>query len=62
MTKTPSLLTIKEFATLVRVHPVTVSRWTARGEVRCVRVGGVVRIDAREVERLCQSHAGRGAT
>lgn len=51
----PSLLTTKEFAAIVRVHEVTVKRWAARGEVRCVRIGGVVRIDASEATRFDRS-------
>lgn len=56
--KPPVLLTIKEFAAIVRVHEDTAKRWAARGEVRCVRIGGVVRIDASEASRFDRS-AGR---
>ena len=48
----PQLLTVKEFAALFRVHPLTVRRWEAAGRVQSVRVGGTVRIDAREIARL----------
>jgi excisionase family DNA binding protein len=51
----PVLLTIKEFAAIVRVHEDTAKRWAARGEVRCVRIGGVVRIDASEASRFDRS-------
>lgn len=48
----PSLVTIKEFAALVRVDPRTVKRAIAAGEVRTMRFRGVVRIATSEVERL----------
>ena len=50
-----TLITVKEFASILRVHPQTVRRWESTGYVRAARVGGSVRIDAREVRRLTRA-------
>jgi len=39
-----TLLTIKEVASVVRVHPITVRRWILKGKLTSVRFGGVLRI------------------
>lgn len=48
----PPLLTVDEFASMMRVHPRTVRRWTATGAVCVLRIGGVVRVPASEIARL----------
>ena len=48
----PTLLTVQEFASVMRVDPRTVRRWQAAGDLRLVRVGGVVRIATSEIDRL----------
>jgi excisionase family DNA binding protein len=39
-------LTVAEFAERWRVHPVSVYRWIAAGQLEHVRLGGVIRIPA----------------
>lgn len=48
----PVMMTVKEFAAVFRVHPLTVRRWEAAGRVQSVRVGGCVRIQSTEIDRL----------
>jgi len=50
----PVLLTTDEVAVLWKVHPRTVTRWTARGALPAVRVGNVTRYRAEDVDRLIQ--------
>jgi excisionase family DNA binding protein len=52
-------LTIKQLAAELDVHRVTVSRWISRGELRVVRIGGIVRIPESERVRLTTPHAAR---
>jgi excisionase family DNA binding protein len=49
----PALLTASEFAAALKVEPSTVYRWAREGVLPSVRLGGVVRIPARELERVC---------
>ena len=51
---TRELLTVKEVATRLGLHPMTVRRKIREGELRAVRLGGKgssVRVDAAELER-----------
>ena len=51
--KPSDLLTPKEVAELLRVHPATVTRWIRLGQIRAVRLpAGTYRIPSEEVERL----------
>jgi len=47
------LLTIREVARELRVHPRTVKRWIKAGNLQAVKLSaGIIRIDAEEVARL----------
>jgi excisionase family DNA binding protein len=46
-----AFLTVAEVAAQLRVHPHTIYRSIAVGELPAARVGGVLRIDARELEK-----------
>jgi excisionase family DNA binding protein len=41
--KPRDLVTQKEVAALLNVHPITVSRWTVAGLIPCYRVGRILR-------------------
>lgn len=45
------ILTIEEAARLLKVHPVTVKRWLAQGELPAIRIGRVVRIRKQDLLR-----------
>ena len=47
------LLTIREVARELRVHPRTVKRWIKAGNLQAVKLSaGIIRVDAEEVARL----------
>ena len=52
VTKMPALLTCPELASALRVEDSTVYRWARDGVIKSVRVGGIVRVPAAELERL----------
>jgi excisionase family DNA binding protein len=41
--KPRDLITQKEVAALLNVHPITVGRWTTAGLIPCYRVGRILR-------------------
>jgi putative molybdopterin biosynthesis protein len=45
------VLTVHEIAELLRVHPITVYRLVARGELRPFKLGRMLRFDRKEIER-----------
>ena len=45
------LLTLHEVAALLRVHEKTVSGWVRRRRLPCIRLGGRLRFDQRDVLR-----------
>jgi excisionase family DNA binding protein len=49
-----ALLTVKEMATRLQVKDKTVYAWTSQHKIPCVRVNGVIRFDAREIELWLQ--------
>jgi excisionase family DNA binding protein len=57
---TPRFLTIEDFAEALRIQPVTVRSWMHRGKLDYYKVGRLVRIDERELERVLEE--GRRAT
>lgn len=48
----PNDFTIKEFAQVLRIHPMTVHRMIKSGGVEIYRVGRAVRIPYTELERI----------
>ena len=55
MSLSNELLTIPEFATVLRIKPSCVRRWIRERKIMIVHVGRLVRIPASEVARLIQS-------
>jgi excisionase family DNA binding protein len=47
--KPRDLITQKEVAALLNVHPITVGRWTTAGLIPCYRVGRILRYKLSEV-------------
>lgn len=52
MPSTPELLTAAEVCDILRVSPSTVSRWRRNGVLTGFKVGGSLRFQRSEVERL----------
>lgn len=52
VSEAPELLTTEEVARRLRVSRSTVSRWASDGELRVVRIGGVLRFHAADIEAL----------
>jgi len=57
MTSATELLTIAEVARICRVHEATVRRYIAKGHLRSVRVGRVIRVRSDDLE----AYIGRSA-
>ena len=55
-----TLLTTEEVATLLHVHPRTVQRLVARGQLAAVHLGGAVRFDPDDLADLITAHKRRG--
>ena len=51
---TVSFLTVKDMATRLQVKEKTVYAWASQGKIPCVKVNGVIRFDAREIEQWLQ--------
>ena len=47
----PTMLTVDEVATVLRVHPRSIQRWAREGRVASVRVGRSYRISRADVVR-----------
>lgn len=59
----PDLLTCREFAGALRIEDSTAYRWARDGVVRSVRVGGIVRFPAAELQRIAgNAHQLEGRT
>jgi excisionase family DNA binding protein len=56
-----TLLTTDEVAKLLHVHPRTVQRLVARGQLAAIRLGSAVRFDPDDVGSLIGEHKGRCA-
>ena len=46
------LLTVKEVAARLKVHPLTVYRWIAKGRLQALRIDGILRIEEEAYNRL----------
>jgi excisionase family DNA binding protein len=51
----PSLLTVKEMAIRLQVKDKTIYAWATQGKIPCVKVNGVIRFDAREIDLWLQA-------
>jgi excisionase family DNA binding protein len=51
---TLSFLKVKEMATRLQVKDKTIYGWASQGKIPCVKVNGVIRFDAREIEQWLQ--------
>ena len=49
-----SLMTVKEMAARLQVKEKTIYAWASQGRIPCVKVNGVIRFDAREIEQWLQ--------
>jgi excisionase family DNA binding protein len=55
-----TLLTSKEIAKIVRVHPITVRRWILKGKLSSVKIGGVRRISIGALLDFLEESSRRG--
>jgi len=46
------MFTVEQFAALMHVHPNTVYRWIKDGKIKCVRIGGTIRIPDSEFPKI----------
>lgn len=46
------MLTVKEVAKILKVHPITIYRWTERGKLKAVRIGRSIRIREKDLHNL----------
>jgi excisionase family DNA binding protein len=49
-----TLLTVKDMATRLQVKEKTIYAWASQHKIPCVKVNGVIRFDAREIEQWLQ--------
>jgi excisionase family DNA binding protein len=54
-----ALMTVREVATYLRVHPMTVYRLIQRGELPAIRVGRGWRFSRSRIEQWLRAHANR---
>jgi len=50
-------ITVDETASLFSLHPMSVRKMIARGEIGAVRIGRAVRVDLRELERRLEQQS-----
>lgn len=53
----PLTYTIREAAVILKIHRATAYRLVQRGELPVVRIGSVLRVPARELQRLLERGA-----
>jgi len=51
------MLTVRQVAEKLQVHPITVRRWIYSGKLRAVRTDGVVRIEESALKEFIDSHS-----
>lgn len=59
---TTSLMTVVEMATRLQVKEKTIYAWVSQGKLPCMKINGVIRFSAREIEQWlqgCQVPVGR---
>lgn len=59
---TPRLLRIREVAADLNVSETTVRRWLTSGKLEGIKVGGIVRVAPKAIERFVTTHPYRAAT
>jgi len=47
-----NLLTVRQVAFILKVHPLTIRRYITSGKLKAIKVGGNVRIDEAELQNL----------
>jgi len=50
------MLTVKQVAERLQVHPITVRRWIYSGKLRAVRTDGAVRIEESALREFIDKH------
>lgn len=50
-----TLLTVKDMTTRLQVKGKTIYAWASQGKIPCVKVNGVIRFDAKEIEQWLQT-------
>jgi excisionase family DNA binding protein len=55
-TITNNLLTVREAASYFSVSRQTVLKWIASGELRCIRIGNVLRFHPEQLQQFIQSN------
>ena len=58
--RTAHNLTVKEVAEFVRVHPKTIRRWIANGDLPATRIGRDWRIARSDLKALLKAKGARG--
>lgn len=48
----PKFYTVKEFAEILKVNEVLIHEWSMEGILKCIKIGGIIRIPESELERL----------
>jgi len=51
------MLTVKQVAERLQVHPITVRRWIYSGKLRAVRTDGAVRIEESALREFIDNHS-----
>lgn len=49
------MLTVKEVAQSLRMHPITVYRLVQKGELKVVRIGKAIRIEEADLKKFIKS-------
>ena len=52
MASAPQVYSVKEYAKLANIHPLTVYKLVTKGDIEAIRIGRSIRIPHREIERL----------
>lgn len=50
----PEFFTVQETAEILKVHHNTIRNWVDRGILKCLRLGGVIRVPAAAIEALAK--------
>lgn len=50
------LLTVKQVAIILKIHPLTVRRYINEGKLKAVKIGGNVRVSQQELKSFSESY------